>query len=209
VKAKSPFCAAVKPGKQLKISVDELTSELIFEEVDCPAGKFTSGESSVCAHCAPGEIQSLAGRSACDECSKLDEYIRLVYVGNESSEAIADFNGQSATGVLQPDNQTCMKCPDVGVTCDGDAYHYQGGVWHDPDIVNPDKKTNIYACITNGCPDEGETKMKCKPGFKPDAPLCAVCEEGFYMGVGDCIGCEKPKFALFVLTVVSGSKCSS
>jgi hypothetical protein len=60
----------------------------------------------------------------------------------------------------------------------------------------------MYACVNLGCPDPGASKMQCKPGF--GGPLCAVCEEKHYEQLGDCIACEKPRFAVICLFVLGG-----
>jgi hypothetical protein len=40
--------------------------------------------------------------------------------------------------------------------------------------------------------------MQCKPGFY--GPLCAICEEGHYEQLGNCMECSNPRFmAIFLL----------
>jgi hypothetical protein len=47
--------------------------------------------------------------------------------------------------------------------------------------------------------------MQCKPGFH--GPLCAICKDGHYEQLGNCVECSKPRFLaifLFVLGFVVG-----
>jgi hypothetical protein len=73
---------------------------------------------------------------------------------------------------------------------------YASGVWHDPSIINLDATTNIYTCITDGCPNEGATEMKCKQGY--GGPLCAVCDEGYFRSIRECTRCEHPRVGVIV-----------
>jgi hypothetical protein len=57
----------------------------------------------------------------------------------------------------------------------------------------------MYVCVTGGCPDNGETEMKCKIGFEPDSPLCAICSPGYRLVGGDCKECEEPRWGLLML----------
>jgi hypothetical protein len=155
------FCDDVTPGKRLEPKLSTTGQRMVddegqpvMQEADCSAGKYNrGGESGDCAYCPVGYVQALGGRSSCDECSKASQYIRRMTT-------------------LQPDNQTCVDCPKYGVTCDGSVKRYNGGYWHTTSIRNPRTDTNIYTCITNGCPDKGATEMACKQGY--EGPLCAV-----------------------------------
>ena len=40
-------------------------------------------------------------------------------------------------------------------------------------------------------------KMKCEAGYKPDSPLCAVCDEGYYRQIFDCFECKEVRWAEF------------
>ena len=71
------------------------------------------------------------------------------------------------------DNRTCIAWPLRGVIHGREGIAYEGGVWHDPDILNPDPSTRMYACVKNGCPSAGTSWMKCQPGYK--GVLCAIC----------------------------------
>eukprot|EP00935_MAST-01C_sp_MAST-1C-sp1_P000323 g323.t1 len=194
-----PFCDDVKPGKRLQPKInkttlepllDKKTGEPVLEEVECPAGEYNQGGTSgQCAHCPRGYVQKERGRSSCDECSLVDEYIRRV-VGPD--------------GALGPDNETCVDCPSVGVECNGREKKYTGNVWHNVSIINPSASTNMYSCVTAGCPSPGETEMKCKDGFKPYAPLCALCDEGYWAQLRECFPCEKPNWGGLVLCAVLG-----
>ena len=95
---------------------------------------------------------------------------------------------------LKLDNKTCVDCPDTGVECNGREKKYTGNVWHDVSILNPTSTTNMYSCVTDGCPDPGDTEMRCKVGFKADAPLCAICDEGYWAQLRECFPCEKPQW---------------
>jgi hypothetical protein len=83
----------------------------------------------------------------------------------------------------------------VGATCDGTEKKYTGGMWHDVSIVNPDASTLMYACVNDGCPDEGSSTMRCKEGY--GGPLCAVCDEGYFVQVRKCIECKEPHWGAF------------
>jgi hypothetical protein len=91
------------------------------------------------------------------------------------------------------------------VTCDGSHKAYKGSVWHDTSVVNPSLSTNVYTCVTDGCPSAGDMEMKCKPGFRPDSPLCAVCAEGYWKQMRECFSCEKPLFGMMLLFVFMGA----
>ena len=53
-----------------------------------------------------------------------------------------------------------------------------------------------------GCPDEGDTVMKCKEGFVEDAPLCAICKPGYIKQLRKCDACEEPRFDLMAVSAV-------
>eukprot|EP00935_MAST-01C_sp_MAST-1C-sp1_P001911 g1911.t1 len=108
------------------------------------------------------------------------------------------------TDKLVLDNKTCVSCKEaVGISCDGTSKRYEGGVWHDPNIINPDKSTRIYTCVTDGCPEDGELDMRCKPGFVSDAPICAVCMPGYIAQLRQCNPCEKPRFDLLIIALLA------
>jgi hypothetical protein len=143
----------------------------------CPAGKFSSIDSKgVCEECEHGKVQPKEGRSVCDQCSA-NEHIRI----------------DDSTG--KPDRRTCLGCPSVGVTCDGTDKKYAGGTWHDVSIANPDSSTLMYVCVTDGCPEEGESAMQCKEGYQ--GPMCAVCSDGYFVKVRRCVRCSAPQWGLF------------
>jgi hypothetical protein len=103
----------------------------------------------------------------------------------------------------QPDGMTCVDCPRNGVVCDGVTTTYRGGVWHSLNIVNPTVDTSVYVCVTEGCPDEGATEMRCKSGY--GGPLCAVCQAGYFKHIRECRECREPQIGLFVLFVCIGA----
>jgi hypothetical protein len=153
-------------------------------EEDCPAGKLSIG--GVCEDCPAGRVQSKAGGASCDVCSTM-QYIKLLESGEE-------------------DGQTCIDCPRIGVTCDGIQRHYNGDVWHDPNITNPDSATTILQCVNDGCPDAGAMQMRCKKGFDKSSPLCAVCAVGYHTHLRSCIpkgGMKISPFLLFILCIVA------
>jgi hypothetical protein len=45
----------------------------------------------------------------------------------------------------------------------------------------------MYTCSNDGCPDDGATKMECKPGYL--GPICMVCDDGFYPQLRSCVDC--------------------
>jgi hypothetical protein len=73
-------------------------------------------------------------------------------------------------------------------------------VWHDVSIVNPDAATLMYACVTDGCPDKGELVMRCKQGY--GGPLCAVCDDGYFVQVRKCVECKEPHWGAFFAFLV-------
>jgi hypothetical protein len=83
----------------------------------------------------------------------------------------------------------------VGVICDGTDKKYAGGTWHDVSITNPDVSTLMYVCVTDGCPEEGESAMQCKEGYQ--GPMCAVCSDGYFVKVRRCVKCSTPQWGLF------------
>ena len=56
-----------------------------------------------------------------------------------------------------------------------------------------------YVCVTDGCPDAGSTAMACKEGYQKDAPLCALCEPGWFKKLSTCQKCEDPLWVEIVL----------
>ena len=153
----------------------------------CPAGKFSSTSSARgCEHCEQGEVQPETGKAVCEQCSA-KEYVKT----------------NTSTG--KPDHKTCVPCPLFGVKCDGKERKYLGGYWHDDTIINPDDQTSMYACITDGCPNEGSTAMGCKAGYV--GPLCAVCDEGHFLQLRTCTNCggsgpSPSAVALFVFSLL-------
>jgi hypothetical protein len=56
----------------------------------------------------------------------------------------------------------------------------------------------MYSCVTEGCPDEGATIMTCKVGYKLDAPLCSLCDEGYFKKLGSCVHCDEPMWNMMI-----------
>jgi hypothetical protein len=50
--------------------------------------------------------------------------------------------------------------------------------------------------INDGCPVAGATVMECTEGYK--GPMCAMCNEGYYTRLRECITCEGFKSSQFV-----------
>eukprot|EP00935_MAST-01C_sp_MAST-1C-sp1_P001113 g1113.t1 len=165
-----------KTGKPMR---DAKTGEQLMDEADCPAGKFSSTSSAQgCQYCEPGKVQQLAGKAVCEQCST-KEYVKT----------------DETTG--RPDNQTCLRCPKFGIDCDGRQFTYVGSYWHDEAIINPDASTAVYACITDGCPEEGDTTMGCKAGY--GGPICAVCADEYMRHARKCVECGEPQWGMFFL----------
>jgi hypothetical protein len=81
----------------------------------------------------------------------------------------------------------------AGIRCKGGGNNtrsYEGGVWHDPTNLFPDQ-TNMYSCMTAGCPDVGAAVMACKAGYSSSHPLCAVCAQDYYYHprTRECVSC--------------------
>eukprot|EP00935_MAST-01C_sp_MAST-1C-sp1_P000738 g738.t1 len=183
--AGSVFCEETPSGTTVRAVMresDDGKLEVTYENVPCPAGKFSSASSAQgCEYCPQGKVQPESGKPGCDQCSS-KQYIKT----------------DETTG--KPDNRTCLPCPTFGADCDGRERRYVGGYWHDEAIVNPDASSDVYACVTEGCPDAGSLTMSCKNGY--GGPLCAVCEEQFTRQVKKCVQCGKPKWGLFVLCIL-------
>jgi hypothetical protein len=81
---------------------------------------------------------------------------------------------------------------------------YDGNVWHNISILNPSAATNIYTCVTDGCPKAGSPEMRCKEGFAAGSPLCALCKKGYFRSFRDCVRCEQPRFGVMA-GVVTGA----
>ena len=136
----------------------------------CPAGKFSSGTANIqCSTCPAGEVQPAAGHSHCLRCS-IYQYIKVLNAENV------------------PDNKTCVDQPKKGVSCNGEFRTYEGQVWHDPKILNPNTSTDLYTCINDGCPEKGARSMSCKPGYH--GPLCAICDTGYFRKANQCAPCN-------------------
>ena len=48
--------------------------------------------------------------------------------------------------------------------------------------------------------------MKCRAGYKPDSPLCAVCDVGYYRQLFDCFECQEVRwgeFSGFLITMLA------
>ena len=174
--AGKPFCKEFKPGVQLVNTTVQTKSgtKTVMEEKQCPAGTFNDGSvGGMCISCPPGTVQPKGGRGQCLKCS--------VYQYQKLDETTA-----------QPDNKTCVDRPLVGVrirSVNGGGYQkiYEGGVWHSPSQLNANVSTNMYTCANEGCPDDGATKMACKPGYH--GPICMVCNKGFYPQLRACVDC--------------------
>eukprot|EP00935_MAST-01C_sp_MAST-1C-sp1_P001397 g1397.t1 len=178
------FCTArvTKPGTQLvEVTKADGTTEL--QEHECDAGEYSSGGVGLgCIACPIGQVQPKTAAGFCESCS-VHQYIKLVAVGSE----------------MVPDNKTCVDKPMNGVTSDGSKKYYEGQVWHDPQILNPDDKTELYTCVNDGCPDKDATAMTCKPGYK--GPLCAACADGYFEQANKCVECGAPKPEFAAATV--------
>jgi len=146
---------------------------------------FSSGEGAdACLSCPVGKYQNAPGKSFCEE-AKPGHLVRKAPQRNADSQGLFEE----------------WRCP-KGMRCQRDGPYprkYAGGVWHSTTDLYPNR---LYTCINNGCPDEGETEMKCKAGYLADAPLCALCEPGYYMQLLDCVECAEPRVDLLVLVVV-------
>ena len=92
-------------------------------------------------------------------------------------------------------------CPEIAMECNDVGIVYRGNVWHNPNATYPDSNM-LYVCVNDGCPDKNSTKMECKEGYKPDSPLCALCDDGYFASLRECIECKEPQYALLVVFVV-------
>jgi hypothetical protein len=142
----------------------------------CPAGYFAQDDHVLkCMQCPLGKFQNFGGKAYCDE-TKSDSVMKAVQTEN-------------GTTMVQ------WRCV-TGIRCNGKTREYQGGVWHDPAKPFPEQ-SNMYTCVNDGCPIKGATEMKCKEGYKPLSPLCAVCAKGYYEQLGGCVECSEPNVKAF------------
>lgn len=123
--------------------------------------------------CPVGKFQNTAGKAFCEEVKP-------------GSLVKSSVNAQTGKVESEP-----WSCPS-GMECDGvSPARYVGGVWHNITNRFPD---TLYTCVNDGCPDEGDTEMKCKEGFEAESPLCALCAPGYYKQLRGCKKCEKPRW---------------
>ncbi len=187
------FCEETPAGQMAIRGVDGR-----YSTSDCPAGQFSSTSSVLgCQQCEQGKVQPKPNQPVCERCAG-KQYIWRDPVTREL------------------DGKHCDNCPQPGASCDGTNKTYDGDHWHDPNVTHPGhsapglprrpgdaKPTKMYACVNDGCPDKGATVMQCKRGYH--GPLCAVCNDGFFLQLRSCTDCEGsgPGAATIVLFVVS------
>jgi len=180
---KSGQCTVCSPGTY---STDGSSNCL-----ECPSGYYSEKPAPRCDLCSTGQYSNKkSGQSYCTPVR--DRYLLHHVKG-------------STTKVELP-------CPvgDPTITCVQDQKFYPGRIWHRPrncshkdtteecanstEILPINATTKIYICPTKGCPEKGNSTMLCKGGYSqwPRAPLCAVCEEGFFMRLGECMACDEP-----------------
>eukprot|EP00935_MAST-01C_sp_MAST-1C-sp1_P001343 g1343.t1 len=159
------FCDQV-PSDKARRKVELPSGKVTYDLVECKAG--TMAKDMECRECPMGKVQPDAGKSACVQCLS-EQYIRL----NSTTR--------------KPDRQHCDACPRPGAACNGANKTYKGNFWHEPSVLNPNASTNMYACVNDGCPDEGEREMRCKDGY--EGPLCATCSEGYFPQLRKCTDC--------------------
>ena len=179
------YCEDTPSGKAMVLAKTSTTGNVTYTVEACPAGKFSSTSSARgCEYCEPGKVQPETEKAVCEQCSA-KEYVKT----------------DAVTG--KQDRKSCVRCPSFGVKCDGNEHRYAGGYWHDVTIINPDDQTTMYACITDGCPNEGNTTMGCKEGY--GGPLCAVCDEGHFLQLRKCTDCggSGPSPTAIVLFILS------
>jgi hypothetical protein len=139
----------------------------------CASGFFSLYDASLCTRCPPDKFQNEPGKSYCGE-PKANALVRPVTMDPDTG------------AVLRAELWTCV----TGMQCSGGSNRsYDGGVWHDPRVKFPTQR-QMYTCVTDGCPDEGDTVMECKVGYQPLSPLCAVCSDGYVLKRRQCVECK-------------------
>jgi hypothetical protein len=196
----------------------------------CTAGRY-SGGAGECLRCSPGKFSD-GGASECDMCPVGYYYFQAEEGstdGNAENQCqrcpwgkYQNANGKVYCEEVWSNHLLVMtptkgyeqrQCPRIGVSCENNTKRYSGTHWHDPLVVNPNctatsssyedaKCTKMYACINQGCPDAGASKMQCKPGFH--GPICAICKEKHYEQLGNCVECSEPRFAAIALFLLVG-----
>ena len=162
--------------------------------MNCPSSSYSNVTNAAeCTECEIGRFQNQEGQFFC----------RGVKFGSTLRES------KTAEGVA---TYIEVRCPTVGVECNGEHLTYTGDVWHNPDdfppgctLSDPPVCTPMYVCVTDGCPERGAETMACKVGFKPDSPICAVCDEGYFPQLRTCKECggSGPSVAIIALFVVA------
>eukprot|EP00935_MAST-01C_sp_MAST-1C-sp1_P000111 g111.t1 len=171
-------------------------------EVACPPGKFQPSQGMPsCKLCDADKYAGTNGLSSCKTCPS-------GYFQKHTGKAFCKqpFRCLGIQYIVQIDQTTqdyCSDCPQPGAVCNGINKSYTGNFWHAPSVRNPNTSTNMYACLNDGCPDEGDRVMVCKDGY--EGPLCAVCSKGYFPQLRKCTDCggSGPSLAAVALFSVS------
>ena len=119
-----------------------------------------------------------------------------------------------STTFYLPPTSDCVKCPSPQAACDENgllAPHTSPGFWR-ADPTSPDLDLHpFYACPQKlACTGGNSTETRCLEGHDTSSPLCAVCNDGFYLSgvrpMERCVVCParentssvSPELAIFV-----------
>jgi hypothetical protein len=174
----------------------------------CRAGTYSSSYgSATCADCPQQYFTDQSGQAACRPCPAGK------YQNNEGATYCTSVRDRYLLhSTANTTALTQRACPS-SIACEDNEKKYPGKMWHRPrhctkkstqiecarsaEVLPVNGSTALYICVTDGCPDSGNSTMTCKEGYVqwPDAPACAVCSEGFFKQLNKCVLCEKPNIA--------------
>jgi hypothetical protein len=106
-----------------------------------------------------------------------------------------------STTFYLPPTSDCVKCPSPQASCDENgllAPHMSPGFWR-ADPTSPDLDLHpFYACPQKlACTGGNSTETRCLEGHDTSSPLCAVCNDGFYLSgvrpMERCVVCPERK----------------
>jgi len=156
------------------------------ECVPCQAGSYSSEATNLgaydCVPCPPGTVVRAEGCQVCPNNAPVID-----------NQCVCEL-GFYASNVVSETNFTCQPCP-VGASCfDVAGASFESllpvaGYWRAPDT------DMFYPCP--GGEDHCQEGGACAPLHT--GPLCASCEEGYYMWGGVCTSCDSGAWVVLQL----------
>jgi hypothetical protein len=183
----------------------------------CPRGQYQPDIGSEnCLKCPSGQFQKERGKTFC-EAVKPGYSLAMVPSEDGSSTMVQESLQCPSTGVeckgaeiaytgnvwhdpqIEVPNCTAAVRCTRGAVCDIGA----AVVRVHQDLIRSSSRdaltTHSPRSTLAGCPSQGASKMECKQGYR--GPLCAVCNDGYFQSIKDCVRCEKPKVDVMVALV--------